>query len=200
MKGLPPHLLEPFVTPPTKMSCWGTACRRMPRKFWRFLPEAASQALTLVPHFLVQQKHRLIRTKNVWTNLKPPRWKMKRLQSANAPAKPLDSGSPQWWWSRNAEVGNRRVEGRVKKVMSLSPGPADCKLNLPLRSLKETHLPTSIFQGWTVKLRVTVNFTKLISVLECVCGHKDIFFGYCKGIVFFFSPVIGTKSKTSLYI
>lgn len=29
---------------------------------------------------------------------------------------------------------------------------AGCKLNLPLRSLKETHLPTMIFQGWTAKL------------------------------------------------
>ena len=120
MKGLPPHLLEPFVTPPTKMSCWGTACRRMPRKFWRFLPEAASQALKLVPHFLVQQKHRLIQTKNVWTNLKPPggRWKHETTPICQCAGEALGFRGSRWWRWRNAEVGNRRVEGRVKKVMS----------------------------------------------------------------------------------
>lgn len=42
-------------------------------------------------------------------------------QNGGVPGLPSDSGSPQWWRKRNAEVGNRCVEGRVKKVMSPSP-------------------------------------------------------------------------------
>ena len=164
-KGFPHIYWNLLWPPPTKMSCLRYCmpqnAKESSEDFSLKLQEPSSEAGA--PLFGATKNTGWFRPKMFGQTSNPPGGRWKHENDSNLPMRRRSPRIPR--------VPVVKVERMLRSEIAVLKAewkkwcrrsPADCKLYLPLRSLKETHLPTMIFQGsGTVKLRVTVNFTQI---------------------------------------